>query len=237
MTDTTEQTLAGQTPPSDQQNTDTALPEGATSTDTEGQGAQPEPKPQKDPNRALLRRVAEESERRRKAEKELAELRAASGTAATSQPDIDLLVEQRLQIREQQKIAKEIFDAGTKAFPDYETSVRNLSAALGDRVHDRDFLDAVFALPNAASVIHKLGNDLEVADEVASLSPVKMAMKLAKISAALEAPAPKTQGTQPPPPIKPLGSTTTSSFKKDPEKMSIPEMDAWMRERRKERGR
>ena len=207
-------------------------------TSSETSDATPEggEKPQKNPNRALLRRIAEELERRRQAEARLAELQAKTGNQpGAAAPDIDTLVDQRFQQREQQRIAKEIYDYGKQNLPDYDTAVYNLSAALGDKVSDQAFLDAVFLPAQRRRRIDKLGNDLEAADEIAGLSPVKMAMKLAQISGSIKGAGqskPAAGSSAPPAPIKPVGSTNAAGAAKPIEKMSVAELDAHMRKLR-----
>lgn len=239
MSESNGQAAAQETAPS----ASTAAPETASTeanTSTTEQGAPEGEQSPKDPNKALLRRIAQEADRRRAAEKERDELRAKAGVAAPAASDIDRLVDERIAAREQQKIAKAVYDEGKQNFADYDASVQNVSAVLGDKANSKDFLDVVFALPNAAAVIHKLGNDLETADEIANLPPAKMALKLAQISGSLQAPSQQKPdaaagGKNPPPPLKPLGSSNSGTFQKDPNKMSISELDAFMKQKRKEK--
>jgi hypothetical protein len=211
--------------------------------DASAQGAEPNPAEQPQPQKApwYNRRIAEEAERRRRAEQELAELRARMEQQPEGQPpaqDIDRLVEAKArQIAEQQVLqqkAAQVYQAGKQAFGDYDTAVQTLSSAMGEAVQRPEFLDTVFDLPNGHAVIHHLGTDLEAANEILSLPPLKMARRLEKLADALEAkktvPRPVNAA---PEPIRPVGASTSGS--KDQSKWGPAEWDKYYQERRQNR--
>lgn len=224
---------------------ETAQTADAPPADESAQGVEPNPpeeaKPQKTP--WYNRRIAEEAERRRRAEQELAQIRAryeqGEPPAPEAQPDIDRLVEMRArQLAEQQALqqrAQNVYQAGKQEYQDYDQAVSTLSSAMGDAVQRPEFLETVFDLPNGHAVIHHLGTDLDAANEILSLPPLKMARKLEKLAETLSStskPSPRA-ATPAPEPIRPVGASTTPG--KDQSKWGPAEWDKYYRERRQSR--
>lgn len=77
-----------------------------------------------------------------------------------------------------------VFEEGTKAFGDGFVRARDtLVQNFGEVIQARpDFLQAVTELPNGHEVFHALGRNLDEADRILSLPPVKMAMELSRMS-------------------------------------------------------
>lgn len=77
-----------------------------------------------------------------------------------------------------------VFEEGTKAYGDAFVKARDtLAQNFGEVIQARpDFLQAVTELPNGHEVFHALGRNLDEADRILSLPPVKMAMELSRMS-------------------------------------------------------
>jgi hypothetical protein len=226
----------------------------ATSPETEQQGAATEAAetanaPESTPagetkakqNPWYLRRIAEEADKRRALEAELAALRSQPGNTQqqAQQPDNfqEAVRAEAARLAEQEKhqrIARETYERGVSEFPDYKEAVSSLTA-LGEPVNSQAFLETVFDMDDAHAVIHHLGTNIDLADEVLSLPPLKMARRLEKIAADLKA-KPKTSATaQPvkhPPAIDPLGKTVSTATSKRMEDWTPAEWDEYYRKKR-----
>lgn len=94
----------------------------------------------------------------------------------------------------------DVYNSGKTQFSDFDAALANLSAvgAVGPNV-DTTFLQAVVDLPNSEKLLHHLGNNPEEASRITKLTPIKMAIELAKIESSLSNPAPKKLSEVPPP--------------------------------------
>ena len=113
------------------------------------------------------------------------------------------------------------YTKGKEAFADFDTAVKS-HQMLGEMGSRKDYLEAINSLPNGPQVYHHLAKNLDNAASVLSLSPVKMALELTKISEKLSKPAPVSKA---PAPIKPIGGG--GSHESDPSKMSTAEWIKW----------
>jgi len=120
-----------------------------------------------------------------------------------------------------------IYDLGIAEFPNFESSIENLKMV----GMNRDFLDVVSNMDTGHKILNHLGADLEEAERIASLSPVKMAMELTKLEYELRGKVKKISGA--PEPITPVSGVKSSS--KSPDKMTDAEFAAWRREQIKAR--
>lgn len=119
--------------------------------------------------------------------------------------------------------ANQTYQNGKSAHSDFDSAVQNL-AQVTDLTQRADFIDAVTSLPNGHEVYYHLGKNLDDADRVLSLPPVKMALELAKIAAKLGAPSKQSKA---PPPIKPIGGKAAPSGDLSDD---LP-MDEWLKRR------
>jgi hypothetical protein len=127
---------------------------------------------------------------------------------------IDHKINQRLsQQQAQQKQAQEqarkeelakSFSAKVAAFtetaPDYQEVIANVPTLPGET------LDAVMSLDNGAQVAYYLGKHLDVADEIATASPIQAAMRLGEIRAQLANTKSNIKPSAAPAPVETLSS-------------------------------
>lgn len=98
---------------------------------------------------------------------------------------------------------------GRKLFPDFDTSVAELTklvdkSDLASRQRYDDFLAAALETGEAHKVIYQLGKNLEEADRVMGLSPVKRAQELATLAA-----SDAKQVSDLPKPLTPVGGRSS----------------------------
>jgi len=103
-----------------------------------------------------------------------------------------------------------------KQAPDYDQVVANVPKLA------QEALDVVMHTGDGPQLAYYLGKHLDVADDVASLSPAMAAMKLGQISAQLSATVNKTVTSAAPEPIVPVESG--GSLSKSDEDKSIDEI-------------
>lgn len=177
--------------------------------------------------------IYEKHQARREAEqarREIEELRARidSGEQQQAAPDdIHALVRQeaaRLKAEDSFNDAcNNTYDAGVKEFgQDFDKAMQNLSLV----GMSRDFLELVSEADHGARILAHLGGDLDEAERIASLSPVKMARELTKLDIKLG-----SQKTKPvskaPAPITPVSGKSGGS--KNPAEMTDAEYAKWRR--------
>ena len=103
----------------------------------------------------------------------------------------------------------------TATKPDYQDVIKNLPEFNGDT------LDAIMSSDQGAELAYALGENLELADEIASASPMVAAMKLGELSARLKQ-KPQIKPSAAPSPIEPVSSG--GSLSKDIGEMSMEEI-------------
>lgn len=123
-----------------------------------------------------------------------------------------------------------VFHAGVENFgDDFKSSLKEMIDAFGGEL-PRPLVEAILETDTPAEVIHKLSKDLDRAYELASMSPTKMAIAVAKMGVKVPAPAKKISNA--PAPVKPVvgpgGAKATQGLSDD-----LP-MDQWVREREKQ---
>lgn len=206
-----------------------------------GQEQQPEGQQQEPPAKRVPwfeRRIDEVTAARREAERERDALRAmlqqrdpaqqqqpsAQQPQPQAQPDPYKLAEEIAQRRSLDEAANRTFEAGVNSHGEaFVTAVRTLQQVT-DLSQKPDFIEAVTSLPNAADVYFHLGSNPDEAAHVLRLPPVRMAMELARLSAAVGKPKPASKASAP---ITPVGrSSTPSSDLTD----DMP-IDEWMKRR------
>lgn len=140
-------------------------------------------------------------------------------------PDIDALVTKRAaEMREVEafnEACNTTYQKGKEALPDFDEAVKGYQL-LGGLDGRREFLEAVNSLPNGSQIFYHLGKNLDEGAHVLSLSPVKMALELTKLSQKLSKAPPVSNA---PAPIKPLGGAANHDG--DPEKMSMADWIKW----------
>ena len=143
---------------------------------------------------------------------------------------IDRQVEQRFaamqtqqkaaQVQEQQQARASAFNAKAAEFaanvPDYQEAIGQIPEL------PPETLDAVMQSENGPALAYHLAKHLDVADEIASASPMVAAMRLGEISASLKATKPDIKTSAAPAPIEPI--TSGGSISKDVGEMSMAEI-------------
>jgi hypothetical protein len=233
--------------PAPEQETEIEQPEGeAEQPETPEEPEKPEeqPKPEKKKTPWELRRINEETNKRREAEKRLAEAEAelkrlrSPKPASTEEPehlDVEAIRAQerdRIRLEEAGRLETERFNAacnqvyekGVAAFgADFDNATATLSQALGDEMQKRpEFLQAITELDNGHQVYYELSRNPEEAERLLRMSPVKMALEIAKMSANVSKPAPKPI-SKAPAPVAPVGGTAKPSVRLEDD---LP-MDQW----------
>lgn len=209
---------------------DETIENPAEETQSVEETAPPEPdKVQKRIDKAIY----EKHQARREAEqarREIEDLRARLDSGAQQQAapdDIQALVRQeaaRLKAEDSFNAAcNNTYDAGVKEFgQDFDKAMQNLSLV----GMSRDFLELVSEADHGARILAHLGGDLDEAERIASLSPVKMARELTKLDIQLG-----SQKTKPvskaPAPITPVSGKSGGS--KNPADMTDAEYAKWRR--------
>lgn len=182
--------------------------------------------------------------RAEEAEKQLRELQA-SGNVQPQTPDFHQEVAraaQTLRDQEKQQTVQEsfnescnkVYETGTTEFPDFAQAVETLNLATEGLPNH--VLEAVLELPNPHAVLRELGNNIDEGMRIISLSPVKMAMALSKVSENVSKPvvvkaAPVSGAPAPVSPIDALGKVEG-----DQSKMSTVEWMAWRDRQLKSKG-
>lgn len=217
------------------ENTEGGEGEGTGEEATAGSGEQQQqeeaPKPQqKKPLSWEMKRIHEETNKRREAEQRARDLEAelARARGGTQQPDppadgappsIDEIRRQeREAIRREESVNAEIarrnaacnsvFEKGVTEIPDFDDARISLVSAFGHEINTKpEFLDAITELDNGHQVFAELGRNPAEAERILGLSPVKMALEIARMGDRLAKPA--TPAPKPiskvPPPVSPVG--------------------------------
>lgn len=155
---------------------------------------------------------------------------SATTTAAIKPEDIEKLVDERASIKAADaafnQACNAAYEAGKAGIEGFEQAVSGL--AMVGATKNRTFLEAVTAMPEPHKVLHQLGTNLEEAQRISSLPPVRMAVELARISSGLSGGT--QQVSSAPPPLRMVGgSAKTGTDLADPKTP----MNDWVKEREK----
>lgn len=113
-----------------------------------------------------------------------ASVNPATGRTYT-QAEFDTAVSARAEADAFNRQADAMYDAGAGKFDDWKESVEMLNAT---GIMNKTLLDAAMATDAGADVIHHLGNDVEEAQRIAALPPIRMAAELTKLATKLSTP-------------------------------------------------
>lgn len=124
---------------------------------------------------------------------------------------------------EDRKVRKDSFDKNVEAkranFQDFE------EVAYNHPFMDTDLADQIFEMDKGPEVAYHLGSNLEEAERIFALDPVRRARELTKLEFQVDALKPKVVSDAPDP-ITPL-SGSESAGEKDPDSMTADEWSAW----------
>ena len=186
-----------------------------------------EPKPKLPPEeyraRELERRVAKLTAQKKELEAKVAAQAAPSAPepVVLDEAKIDALAEAKANVKAAQRAFDEAcnaaFKIGTETYPEvFSKRVDNLktlidpSDAASQSRYDA-FISAMIETDEAPKLIAELGADLEEAERIMKLSPVRQGIELAKLAA-----RDPEQVSKVPKPITPIGTRTGSHEKIDP---------------------
>ena len=189
-------------------------------------------------DRAIRQLAFEQRETRRQlaaARAQLERLQPRPDPSAPAAPaDVERLIEERaaalVEQRAQAAKSQAWVASGEKEYPDF-TERCNALADMG-AAENKTFLAAIGELDAGHKVVAELANDPAEATRILALSPVKMALALAKLEDSLArkpAPAPKPVSAAPAP-IKPIASTARAEV--TPDKMTPEQYQRWWNSKR-----
>lgn len=202
----------------------------------EQQAEKAELKTQRRMDRLIAKRTAAEVENAR-LQAEVAELRRVqqSGTQETKQvPDVETLANYKVAVREYSKVAEQIVTQGTKAHADFTKVVTvDLVNEIGPLVLQNGlpspFMAVVLeATDDPKALLYHLGKNTELAEELADLTPIKLARRLDRIERELADKSKPKPGTA----AKPIESVKPSASPSG-EPSDNDSVESWMAKERK----
>lgn len=189
---------------------------------------EPDPEPAAEPEPTSAAAAPPEDWRDRRIAQLTARLRESERRAAAQEPaqpgtqpiadqaELDRLVEaraaERAAINEFNRQCNETAEAGRKQFgSEFDSRVQGLLGLIDrgdpqDALRYNQFLSAAIETGEAATLLHRLGGDLNEASRIMNLSPVRMGIELARLAA-----KPEEQVSNAPRPIRPVGGTAGGS--------------------------
>lgn len=120
-----------------------------------------------------------------------------------------------------------VLAAGIANIPDFESARTEMVQNFGDQLNARpDFFEAITSLDNGHEVFYDLAKDPERTEKLLAMSPVRLAIEIAKLGDKKAAPAaPEVRPiSKAPAPVKPVGGAPAASDRLDDP--SVP-MDQW----------
>ncbi len=132
-------------------------------------------------------------------------LRPATGSY--TQADFDAAVAARAEVQEFNRKADEMYSAGAEKFDDWKDAVDTLVVS---GFMNKDLLDAAMAVDGGTEVLHHLGTNLDEAERINALPPIRKAAEMAKLSQTLTAPR-NVPVSAAPAPIKPIAGSPNPS--------------------------
>lgn len=120
------------------------------------------------------------------------------------------------------------FEAGQAAHPDFKDAVDTLNAA---GAMSAELVEAALETGVGHEVLYCLGKDPDAAVKLSKLSPVKLAIEVAKLAGEVQKPPAPKPVSSAPAPITPVHGTARGGF--DVADTSTP-VDAWIAKREKE---
>ena len=140
----------------------------------------------------------------------LAKLEASSGEQESAEKSVDpvALAREISRVERFTEQSNRIVSEGTKAHPDYMVALRDLVHEVGTLVQPNGmpspFMEVVSEVSDKPELLlYHLGKNLDLAEELADLSPYKLAKRLARIERDLEDSA-KPQSSKAPSPLEPI---------------------------------
>lgn len=186
----------------------------------------------------LTARLREEQRKGQQTAEQATTEATAGGAASPTEAEINRLVDERAAeqaaVRDFNRQCNEAAAAGREAFPDFDVRVGALKGLVSDGdptdlMRYNQLLLAAIETGEAPALLHRLGGNLNEAQRILEMSPIKMGIELARMAAR---PAGEPSGA--PRPIRPLSPGSGSHDRIDPadadrsDRLSTAE---WMRRR------
>lgn len=130
---------------------------------------------------------------------------ATSATTSTtySPADFEAAVSARAEAQEFNRRADDMYNTGATKYSDWKDSIDTLVAS---GFMDKTLLEAAMAVDDGSAVLHHLGVNLDEAERINALPPVRKAAEMAKLSVQLNAPV-SVPVSSAPAPIKPVSGS------------------------------
>lgn len=176
-----------------------------------------------------------------RAENEALKARSTGTQEQTAEPDeVEALAELKSQVREFAKQAAQIVSDGKRAHADFDEAIADLTKEVGPLVLKNGlpspFMAAVFDTAEDVkaqrALMYHLGKNPDLTEELADLSPRKLAVRLDRIQSDL-ADRSKPKPSNAPKPLETVKGVASQA--KPPEAMSPKEYDAWRAARKANR--
>lgn len=152
-----------------------------------------------------------------------------------TEQDVRREAERQVRVREVTERANAIADEGLKSFKDFGEKMAVVLSELPLFQNDglpTPAMEAIADTDKPAAVLHYLGENPDIAAEIADLSPARQALRIARIETQLASkPAPTASVSKAPAPITPGKPTSTAT--RDPGQMSDDEWQRWKDEQKR----
>lgn len=122
--------------------------------------------------------------------------------------DFEAAVAAKTEAQEFNRKADEMYNVGAAKYTDWKDSVDTLVAS---GFMDKDLLESAMAVEDGAAVLHHLGVNLDEAERINALTPIRKAAEMAKLSVQLSAPR-NTPVSSAPAPIRPVTGSPNPSI-------------------------
>jgi len=193
--------------------------------------AESEPEPSEDDLSARNARLARELREQKRIARQLEQYNQHLAGQRQMQPDQAMEQEinaRAAQLHQQQQVnqrSNDIFQAGCGEFGQQEfgESVRLMNEAFGSQ-NIPYVIETIVDLPEPAKLIQFLGDNPDIADQIAGLPPHKMGAALAREAGKLAAPKAARPVSKAPRPISPIASQVSSEPEMDVEKMTMEQL-------------
>lgn len=132
----------------------------------------------------------------------------ATKTPTYTPADFEAAVTAKAEAQEFNRRADDLYNSGAEKFSDWKDAVDGLVVS---GFMDKNLLDAAMAVEDGTAVLHYLGTNLDEAERIGALSPIRKAAEMAKLSTTLTAPK-IVPVSAAPAPIRPVSGSPSPSI-------------------------
>lgn len=125
---------------------------------------------------------------------------SANGNTQYTQAEFEAAVTARAEVKEFDRKADEMYNTGADKFQDWKEAIDTLVVS---GFMNKDLVDSAMAIEDGPVVLHYLGTNLDEAERINALPPIRKAAEMAKLSNSLNA-TKITPVSSAPAPIKPV---------------------------------